>query len=58
MKLRLPFSGYSRGYEVIEVDSDTLEGAMELLEDYQYTVIDTVVIRDDRERAPEDASED
>lgn len=56
MKLRIPFSGYSRGYKIVEVDATTLEEAMELLEDYSYTVLETVTVRDDREHSPEDAT--
>lgn len=56
MKLRLPFSGYSRGYKIVEVDANTLEAAMELLEDYDYKVLETVTVRDDREHSPEDAT--
>lgn len=49
MKLLIPFSGYSRGYKIVEVDATTLEAAAELLEDYNYKVLETVVTRDDRE---------
>ena len=56
MRLRLPFSGYSRGYKIVEVDANTLEEAKELLEDYSYTVLKTVIVRDDREHSPEDAT--
>lgn len=41
-------TGYSRGYQCVEVEADTLEDAMELAE-YQAQDIDVDIVRDDRD---------
>jgi len=54
----LEWSGYSRGYKIVEVEADNKEGAVEAVEAYNWNEISRHVIRDDTETHTSDVTID
>lgn len=52
----IPFSGYSRGFDVVEIEAANEEEARELLSDYDYKVLERETVRDDTESLTDEAN--
>lgn len=49
-QVNVPYSGYSRGYIIYEVDAASAEEALEAVKDGAGAEVDMVVIRDDTDK--------
>lgn len=49
-KAKVHWSGYSRGYDLVVVEAENIEDAGLCLDEFQYTTVESVTVRDDRER--------
>lgn len=54
-KVRVPFSGYIRGYKVFTVEADSPNEAITEAQDYNFTDEGTCIVRDDSDTDWRDA---